>query len=97
MSGGSFDYNCFRISQFSEELLNKIARNNDKDEYGYSYNYEPATLNKLIEAAKIIKVAGELAKEIEWLYSRDTGEETFEKRFNEIITKFRDRKVVNSE
>lgn len=87
MSGGSFDYNCFRISQFSEEILNKIKLNNVKDEYGYSYDYAPETLEKLTKAAEIIKIAGELAHDIEWMYSGDIGEDTFQKTFDQLLMK----------
>lgn len=96
MSGGSFDYNCFRISEFSEELLNKISRNNDKDEWGCGYNYEPATLNKLTKAAEIIRIAGELAKDIEWMYSGDIGEDTFNKRFDEIVKEYKNLQINES-
>jgi hypothetical protein len=81
MSGGSFDYYCFHISQFAEELQNKIDENDKKDEYGCSYSFKLETLKKLQDAQKIIEQAGKLAKDIEWLYSGDIGEETFEERF----------------
>jgi len=84
MSGGSFDYNCFRISQFADELKNKIDENSRKDERGYSYDYNKKTLSLLKEAHQIIELAGKLAKEIEWLYSSDIGEETFAERYEKI-------------
>jgi hypothetical protein len=82
MSGGAFDYNCFRISQFAEELKNKIEEN-DNEINGYAPYYNQKTIEYLIECQKIIELSGKLAYDIEWLYSGDIGEETFQKRYKE--------------
>lgn len=79
MSGGSFDYNCHRISQFADDLKEKIDNNQKKDEYGYSYNFSPETIKTLKHCHAIIEKAGKLAHHIEWFYSGDHGEETFTK------------------
>ena len=76
-----FDYSYFHISQFSEELKTKI----DEHEKIDCYNFRKDTLEKLIECQKIIEMAGKLAKEVEWLYRGDTGEDTFAERYKEII------------
>lgn len=93
MSGGHFDYNCFRIIQFAEELQHEIDINNDKaeDEYGdhRGYHYEKGIIDKLIKAQKIIEQAGKLAREIEWLYSGDHGEESFNRLFDQIMRKYK--------
>lgn len=82
MSGGSFDYKCFAISQFAEELKNKIDENNRKDEYGYSPDFSIKTISILEKCQIVIEKTGKIAKEIEWLYSEDIGEDTFLKRIN---------------
>jgi hypothetical protein len=84
MSGGAFDYNCFRISQFAEELKNRIDENHHEIN-GRAYHYNLETITLLNHCQKAIELAGELAHEVEWLYSGDIGEETFKKRFNEIV------------
>ena len=84
MSGGSFDYNSFKISQFAEELKNKIDENGKKDDM-YAPNYSEKTLDLLTRSHILIELAGKLAHEIEWLYSGDIGEDTFEKRIIEIF------------
>lgn len=33
MSGGSFDYRCFQIAEFADDLKTKIKSNSIKDEY----------------------------------------------------------------
>jgi len=84
MSGGAFDYGCFRISQFAEELQNKIDENDTKEECGYCSGYSVKVLEALQSSHRCIELAGKLAHEIEWLYSGDIGEETFIERFIKI-------------
>jgi hypothetical protein len=80
MSGGSFDYNCFRISQFAEELRNKIDENTIEKE-GYAPHYGQETIRALDAAQIIIEFAGKMAHDVEWLYSGDISEETFLARY----------------
>ena len=62
MSGGSFDYGCFRISQFADELKQMIESNNRKDEFGYAQNFNSKTIELLSTSQKIIATtASELA------------------------------------
>ena len=89
MSGGEFDYNCFKISQFAEELQHKIETNLNKDDYGYSYNMSDEVLEKLKAAQKLIELAGKLAREIEWLYSGDHGEESFVRLYDKIMKEYK--------
>ncbi len=88
MSGGSFDYNCFKISRFAEELKNRIDENDHEDEYGYTSRFNKKTISELTRCQKIIELAGKLAHDIEWLYSGDIGEETFMKRLDETLMNF---------
>ena len=81
MSGGHFNYHCFRISQFAEDLQHELEIN-DSDElnqYGdpIGRGYEPETVAVLTRCQAIIAQAAQLAREIEWLYSGDHGEESF--------------------
>lgn len=81
MSGGHFDYGCFRISQFADELQHEISVNNDetKNEYGEyrGYHLSEDTMVRVRTAQRIIETAGKLAREIEWLYSGDHSEQSF--------------------
>ena len=81
MSGGHFDYNCFRISQFAEDLQHEIDINDCKEEDNYGmrvgYLFEPETMEMVQRVREVIKLAGDLAKETEWLYSGDHGEHTY--------------------
>ena len=93
MSGGHYNYGCFRISQFADELARDI-RTNDVDTqlpYGgtVGFHHPPETLYRLRRAEQIIRVAADLAKEAEWLYSGDTGPENFNTAFDKIIAEYR--------
>lgn len=89
MSGGHFDYGCFRISQFADELQHEIDINDDKTENEFGdmrgYNFSSETLHTLIKIHHIIENAGKLAREVEWLYSGDHGEESFNSIVDEIF------------
>lgn len=81
MSGGHFDYGCFRISQFADELQHEIDINSDEttDDFGdrRGYGFSDDTLLRLRTSQRVIETAGKLAREIEWLYSGDHGEDSF--------------------
>ena len=46
------------------------------------------TMKRLIASHKIIETAGKLAREIEWLYSGDHGEESFNRLIDEIFKEY---------
>lgn len=85
MSGGSFDYACYRVDQFADELGLRLDEFDKKDEWGYQPNkFEPATLAKLREIEALARHTAKLMKEAEWLYSGDTGDDSFMERVREI-------------
>ena len=89
MSGGHFNYGCFRISQFADELKHEIDINDDetKDDYGDCRGHFlcEETIKRLVTSHQMIETAGKLAREIEWLYSGDHGEESFNRLIDEIF------------
>jgi len=89
MSGGHFDYKCFNISQFADDLGDEIDKNDDKsvDKYGDTrgYGFDKKTMENLIIAQQVIAVAGKLAREVEWLYSGDHGEDSFNELADKIF------------
>jgi hypothetical protein len=50
-------------------------------------NYGDDVMLRLRLAQKLIKLAGDMAYEAEWLYSDDIGEESFMSRFDELFNK----------
>lgn len=77
MSGGSFDYAYIRVSNFVDELVSRIQE--DKQELN------PETIDRLKQVASMADLTAKLMKEAEWLYSGDTGEETFCKAVEELL------------
>ena len=84
MSGGSFRYAYNHVEQFVEELHNKIDDNDKPNEWGDGFGFSPEVLVKLQEAVHIATLSAKLMKEVEWLYSGDTGEDTFLERVAKI-------------
>ena len=92
MSGGSFDYAYERIEQFADDLQNRLdsGRRNDVYDYGEAVPCEwpvdvAVELRAIVSRARYVAA---LAKEVEWLYSADTGEETFMTRVMKINADF---------
>jgi len=81
MSGGHFNYDSSVMSRFADDLKHELDINDtsEKDEYGdkVGARYSKKTVAVLKRCHAIIAIAGDLAKEIEWLYSGDHGEESF--------------------
>lgn len=93
MSGGHFNYDCFRISQFADNLKHEIDINDNKTENTFGdprgYGFRADTLRRLTAAHFVIEKAGKIAREIEWLYSGDHGEDSFNDLADEILGLFR--------
>lgn len=77
MSGGSFNYAYSHVADFARDLRAKL------DEHP-EYWDDPAVLAKLREIAALAQRAADLMFEAEWLYSGDTGEDTFLARVKKI-------------
>lgn len=71
MSGGSFDYAYCRVNTFADELSEKLDSETE---------FEPEVIGKLRMIESYSRKAAMLMKEAEWLYSGDTGEDSFMKR-----------------
>lgn len=85
MSGGSFDYVYGRVEQFADELGVRLDEHDKPNEWSDKPNaFEPATLAKLREIEKLARYTARLMREAEWLYSGDTGDESFMRRVAEI-------------
>ncbi|UJS26295.1 hypothetical protein [Thiothrix winogradskyi] len=85
MSGGHFQYAYYHPGNFADELKMELDTADQPDEYGeLHYQYEPATRAKLLEIANLAAHVSKLMREAEWLYSGDTGEDSFMKRVAKI-------------
>ena len=85
MSGGSFDYAGYKVQQFADELANKLDERGNMCSDGWQEPVWPPEVNaKLREIEQQARKVGRLMIEAEWLYSGDTGEDTFLARVKEI-------------
>ena len=87
MSGGSFDYAYARMHEFADDLRDMLSQQGQKKDGWEVGTWEPAVAAKLAEIAALVDYAAKLAKEAEWLYSGDTGEDTFMERVSKIEEK----------
>ena len=84
MSGGSFDYAYRRMMDFADDLRDMLSQQGQRKDGWEVGTWEPAVATKLAEIAAIVDHAAKLAREAEWLYSGDTGEDTFMQRVAKI-------------
>lgn len=85
MSGGSFFYAYRTPKRFAGDLRNRLdglwrPLHDDLP----SPAWPPEVAAKLAEIADLAEHASRLMREAEWLYSGDTGPETFMQRVSEI-------------
>jgi hypothetical protein len=84
MSGGSFNYEYARMQDFADDLRERLTQQGQVVDGWKIGTWEPAVAVKMEEISHIVDHAAKLAKEVEWLYSGDTGEDTFMRRVQEI-------------
>lgn len=86
MSGGSLDYVYSRIQDASDEIYLHLSRQGTYDDYyGYTFEtYSEPVQEELRKIAYSLSLAAKFAKEVEWLFSGDTGDDSFLKSIAEI-------------
>ena len=80
MSGGSFDYNQYKLEEIADEI-DKILVRYYKDKDTYEYNKE--TIAKFIETRDSLERTAKMVQRIDWLVSGDDSEESFHSRWKE--------------
>jgi hypothetical protein len=83
MSGGTFEYGQFRITDIVVEIED-VVYNNDTVEYPYS----DETIAMFKYAINYLNVAHIYAHRIDWLLAGDDGEESFHKRLASDLEEF---------
>jgi hypothetical protein len=71
MSGGSFDYDDYHISQIANQIEEHIVQNNKEQ------TYSPETIQRLNEAVDLLRKAAVLVHRIDYLLAGDHGEDSF--------------------
>ena len=89
MSGGHFDYKSFQINDFADLLKHELEINDcqrvDKCGDTIGYNFDEETVDVQCRCLNWIQKAADLAKEVEWLYSGDHGEDSFRELVDKIL------------
>lgn len=81
MSGGHYDYKCFEVSQFAEMVAMTIKERSKDREVDHGGYIEQRTalpkplLDKMQVFVDVMRKCAEMAKDIEWMMSGDTGED----------------------
>lgn len=80
MSGGSFNYAFHHVYDFCDELENRLEERQPgaKNSWGEEIEpLKPEVAERLREIMAQGRALAPLMKEVEWLFSCDTSEETF--------------------
>lgn len=89
MSGGHFEYIQYRFNDIANEIEDVIAKNNIKDEYGFSSDYSKKTLKEFKKGINLLKKAQIYVQRIDYLLSEDDGEDTFHERLKDDLLKLK--------
>ena len=93
MSGGHYDYKCFEVSQFAEMVDMTIKERSESRVEHYSPEYSETIealpkplLDKMQVFVDVMRKCADMAKDIEWMMSGDTGEEGTDKRLHSALS-----------
>jgi|GEM_PF-1398387 len=88
MSGGHFDYNQFRLTDISREIMSLINSNEVPNEFRQARKYPTDILDKFEVAMIILDTAADIVHHIDYLVEGDIGEDTFRELYNKAIKDF---------
>ena len=80
MSGGAFNssgYVYYQVTQFADELENRIENNSVPDEYGYAPELPEEVLVYLREQVVNLRKISEVMRAADYLFAGDHGPENF--------------------
>ena len=84
MSGGHYDYANYRLRDIAEKIKHDINHNSKSPDYDieteiedYVRNYSPEVIEKMKMIRSLVSYVEKLLHSADYLYSDDTGEETF--------------------
>jgi len=84
VSGGHFNYKQHHIEDIADEIA-RIVKDEEKRDITDRY-YEPASLDAMKEACKVLLKAEVYARRIDWLVSGDDSDETFAKLLHKELS-----------
>jgi len=97
MSGGHFDYKQHHIDDIICEMENVVKNNNKENdsldyfgEYDVDYKLSPEVIAEINKGIVFLKLANIYTHRIDYLLSDDDSEESFFKRIEEDLNKYKD-------
>ena len=91
MSGGTFDYNQYRIGEIAdiiERIINKLPINEESD---YIFEFSPETIDEFRNAVRFLRIAEIYAQRVDWLLAGDDGDDNFHQRLKQDLDKLTKR------
>lgn len=91
MSGGAFNssgYVYYQVTQFADELENRIENNNVPNEYGYAPELPEEVLVYLREQVVNLRKISNVMREVDYLFAGDHGHDSFLKVIEKIEGKY---------
>ena len=85
MSGGTFDYQQYKINEIADQIEQAIYENGSYDKHSYSVN----TIAEFRKATEILAQAFVYAHRIDWLLCGDDSEGNFHVRLAEDLEKIK--------
>lgn len=87
MSGGHYDYQCFRIGELADNILQDCDKftTGGTDRHGWEYSALPEDiLAGMRDVAEKLNKLSQIAHDIEWYMSGDYGDETMRECFRKF-------------
>lgn len=89
MSGGSFDYDQYRIGQIADQIEQEVRDNGAKPDWWVGEwdgrRYSDETMAEFRKGVWLLRKAEVYAQRIDWLLAGDDGEDTFHERLKEDL------------
>lgn len=86
MSGRYFDYSQFHFEETAEKLDSYLLKHGDE--------LPEAVRNRFALAAKTVRCAGDMIKEVDYLICGNTGDDTFLERWKDNFERFSPKKTI---
>lgn len=81
MSGGRYDYLCFKVMEFAEQIETSVERFNGDG----TYNPNPPQDPRRTQFKKLLLLCADVCKDIEWCDSGDCGPEHERKSIDKLF------------
>lgn len=97
MSGGTYNYDQYRIRNICEVIESYIERQGKslEDNFGnqeeFYETYEPEVLKRLSDAVECLKKAYVYAHRVDWFLAGDDGNDSFVKRLDEELSNLKSK------